>query len=322
MSTDIDIYANKSAVITRNNRNDGFTDNVTAASSTSKRISIRNNVFRYMVNGKEITKTDNRHLDVVIVNASPVHRVFFSQGYNPNVKAEPPKCWTSNSINPDPTVPNPQASSCASCPQNIKGSGQNGTKACRFSRRIAVVLADDLEGDVFQITLPSQSIFGNGNDTRRPLGEYADHLKAFGSGLMSVVSRMSFDPDSSSTKVGFRAIAELTDEQYEICQRQHATEASTRAITLTVASEREDGDSPDEFAPRSTPQNVQASPLPKFEPEAKPVVTEAPAQATVEDEVPEPQVRAAQPTKKVPEPPKNVDLDDVSLDDLVNDWTT
>ena len=238
------------------------------------------------------------------------------------MKAEPPKCWTSNSINPDPTVPNPQASSCASCPQNIKGSGQNGTKACRFSRRIAVVLADDLEGDVFQITLPSQSIFGNGNDTRRPLGEYADHLKAFGSGLMSVVSRMSFDPDSSSTKVGFRAIAELTDEQYEICQRQHATEASTRAITLTVASEREDGDSPDEFAPRSTSQNVQASPLPKFEPEAKPVANAPIAESEDQPEVAEPTVRAAQPTKKVPEPPKNVDLDDVSLDDLVNDWTT
>ena len=214
MSTDLDVFGS-TAVTTHSRRDDGFTANITGSSSTAKRISIRGGKFRLMVNGKEVEKSNQDALDVVIVNASPhVHRMYFSKAYVPGEKMPPPTCWTSDSQKPDEAVVEKQAESCLSCPQNIKGSGANGTKACRFSRRIAVVRADDMNGDVYQMTLPSQSIFGTGTKDRKPLHEYTDYVKANGENLMSVVSRVSFDEDSSSTKVGFKPIRVLSDEEY------------------------------------------------------------------------------------------------------------
>jgi hypothetical protein len=68
MSTEVDVFQS-GAIATTSRRDDGFTANITGSSITSKRISIRNNVFRLVVNGKEIDKSEARHLDIVIVNA-------------------------------------------------------------------------------------------------------------------------------------------------------------------------------------------------------------------------------------------------------------
>ena len=191
MSNELDVFGS-TAVATHTRRDDGFTANITGSSTTAKRISIRGGKFRLMVNGKEVEKSNQDALDVVVVNASPhVHRMYFSKAYVPGEKMPPPTCWTSDSQKPDETVVEKQAESCLTCPQNIKGSGANGTKACRFSRRIAVVRADDLNGDVYQMTLPAQSIFGNGTKDCKPLHEYTDYVRANGQNLMSVVSRVS-----------------------------------------------------------------------------------------------------------------------------------
>ena len=212
MSTDLDVFGS-TAVATHTRRDDGFTANITGSSSTAKRISIRGGKFRLMVNGKEVEKSNQDALDVVIVNASPhVHRMYFSKAYVPGEKMPPPTCWTSDSQKPDEAVVEKQAENCLSCPQNIKGSGANGTKACRFSRRVAVVRADDMNGDVYQMTLPAQSIFGNGTKDCKPLHEYTDYVRANSQNLMSVVSRVSFDEDSSSSKIGFKPIRVLYDE--------------------------------------------------------------------------------------------------------------
>ena len=313
MNTEVDIFSQGGAVATTGGRDDGFTSNITGSSTTSKRISIRNNVFRLMVNGKEIDKSDERHLDVVIVNASPsVHRMYFAGEYKPGMKLSPPACWTSDSIKPDAEVDAPQNATCAECPQNIKGSGPNGTKACRFSRRIAVVRADDLNGDVFQVTLPSQSIFGNGTAERRPLHEYTDYVRANNQNLMSVVSRMSFDMDSSSTKVGFKPIRILNDEEYNLCSEKSKSDDAKRAITLSVnINKDESGQTP--------PPAPTAEPAPK----PRPVDAFSETNSTEEeDNIPEPTKRAepkAEPRAKAPDPAPA--KGDVSLDDLVDDWT-
>ena len=309
MSTDVDIFQS-GAVATTNRADDGFTSNITGSSTTSKRISIRNNVFRLVVNGKEIDKSEARHIDVVIVNASPaVHRMYFEGEYKPGVKVSPPVCWTSDSIKPDPAVETPQSVSCAECPQNIKGSGANGTKACRFSRRIAVVKAEDLKGDVYQVTLPAQSIFGNGNAERRPLHEYTDYVRANGQNLMSVVSRMSFDMDSSSTKVGFKPIRVLNDEEYEVCNTQSTSEDAKRAIKLSVTVNKEESgnDAFSEPAPAIAPAKQEVK---------EPEVVE-------EDSIPEPKKRAPDkpaPTVAKPQAPTS-ETGEVSLDDLVSEWS-
>jgi len=310
MSTEVDVFQS-GAVATTSRRDDGFTANITGSSITSKRISIRNNVFRLMVNGKEIDKSEARHLDVVIVNASPyVHRMYFAGEYKPGQKVSPPACWTQDSIKPDAEVPNPQSATCADCPQNIKGSGPNGTKACRFSRRIAVVKADDMNGDVYQVTLPAQSIFGNGSAERRPLHEYTDYVRANNQNLMSVVSRMSFDMDSSSTKIGFKPIRILNDEEYDVCLAKSKSDDSKRAIQLTVNVNKEE----DEEA------NSQPAPAPQAKREADPFPK---AEVVEEEDIPEPVKRAEPKVEPKPQPvqqPK-ADINDVSLDDLVSDWS-
>jgi hypothetical protein len=261
-----------------------------------------------MVNGKEVEKSNQDALDVVIVNASPhVHRMYFSKAYVPGEKMPPPTCWTSDSQKPDEAVTEKQADTCLACPQNIKGSGANGTKACRFSRRVAMVRADDMNGDVYQMTLPAQSIFGNGTKDCKPLHEYTDYVRANGQNLMSVVSRVSFDEDSSSTKIGFKAIRILNDDEYAVCSTKSTSEEAKRAITLSVNINKEDDG--EEFEQK------------KQQPINRPQV----AAPKVEDDIPEPTVRATDKPTPAPAPapqpaaPK-VDQGDVSLDDLVSDW--
>lgn len=318
MSTEVDVFQS-GAVATTSRRDDGFTANITGSSITSKRISIRNNVFRLIVNGKELDKSESRHLDVVIVNASPyVHRMYFAGEYKPGQKVSPPACWTQDSIKPDPTVPNPQSATCADCPQNIKGSGPNGTKACRFSRRIAVVKADDINGDVYQVTLPAQSIFGNGTAERRPLHEYTDYVRANNQNLMSVVSRMSFDMDSSSTKIGFKPIRILSDEEYDVCLAKSQTDDSKRAIELTVNVNKEDEE---ETAKPQRNSTTLKEAVPKREADPFPTA-EAKVEKVEEDDIPEPTKRAEAKPEPKPKPAEpKADINDVSLDDLVSDWS-
>ena len=283
MNTELDVFSQGStAVAQHNRRDDGFTANITGSSVTAKRISIRGGKFRLMVNGKEVEKSNQDALDVVIVNASPhVHRMYFSKAYVPGEKMPPPSCWSSDSQKPDDAVVEKQAETCLACPQNIKGSGANGTKACRFSRRIAVVRADDMNGEVYQMTLPAQSIFGNGTKDCKPLHEYTDYVRANNQNLMSVVSRMSFDMDSSSTKIGFKPIRILSDEEYDVCLAKSKSDDSKRAIELTVnVNKEEDDEANTQVASASTP-----------------------------------------PPKREADPFPKADINDVSLDDLVSDWS-
>jgi hypothetical protein len=313
MSTELDIFQQGStAVATHNRRDDGFTSTIGGTSITSKSISIVNNKFRLMVNGKEISKTDQGFIDVVIVNAAPtVNRMFFGETYDPKAqKRTPPKCWSHDSQEPDPASREKQADKCVDCPQNIAGSGPGKTKACRFHRYIAVVLADDLQGDIYRVKLSATSVFGNGTTDRRPFHEYRDYLVANGEGLGSVVSRLIAGEDTSN--IGFRAIARLSDDEFEICRSRTASEEAVRAITLSVAVDRnEDGE---EFQQDATPAPRPATREPIPQPEE-------------EDTIPEPVVRSAKPApapaKAEPasaSAPTKVDAGDISLDDLVADW--
>ena len=144
-----------------------------AGNTSVKRISIRGGVFRMMVNGEEIAKNESRVMNVVIVNCNPnVSRQFYAGKYVAG-ETTSPDCWSNEGIKPDASVEFPQNSTCEGCPQNIKGSGQGDSKACRYQQRLAVVLESDINGDVFQLTLPSKSIFGRGDQDKMPFQQYA-----------------------------------------------------------------------------------------------------------------------------------------------------
>jgi hypothetical protein len=200
-----------------------------------KRISIKGGVFRLLVDGKEVAAIDERYLDVVIVNAAPkIGRTFYLKPYDSDNPAGP-DCWSADGEKPDPTAENPQSDRCATCEKNAKGSGSGESRACRFSQRLAVVLANDIEGNVMQLQLPATSIFGKEEGDKRPLQAYARYLAAQNVSPEMLVTRMQFDTKSESPKLFFKPARWVTDEEYEAVVRQGQTDDAKRAITMTVA---------------------------------------------------------------------------------------
>ena len=232
----------------------------------SKRISIEGGVWRLLVNGKEIAQKEERNLNVVIVAASSkVARTYYAGVYKKGVSA-PPDCWSANGDYPDKSVEAPQATGCANCPQNIKGSGQGDGRACRFSQRIAVVLDNDVGGDVFQLVLPSTSIFGEGEAGKWPLQMYAKMIGAKGVPITAVVTEMRFDTASSTPKITFKPVRFLESNEIQTAIEQGKSTEAIKAITMTVA--KADKDAPKLEAPKV---EIKAKPVELETTEAEPV---------------------------------------------------
>lgn len=200
----------------RNVELDATTLALMGSSNTNyKRISIKGSVFRMIVNGQEVAKNEDRGMNIVIVAAAPKNaRTFYSKTYVEG-EALKPDCSSADGVTPDAASPSPQAKACASCPQNVQGSGSNGSRACRFSRRLAVMLENDLlTGDVYQLVLPAQSIFGQGEVGKHPLESYAKYLGSRGVSVAAVVTEMRFDTSSATPKLTFRAVRLLDADEY------------------------------------------------------------------------------------------------------------
>lgn len=238
-----------------------------------KRISIKGGVFRLMADGKEITSIDDRHLDVVIVNAAPkISRTFYAGTYEEGA-TKAPDCWSADGEKPDASIEEPQAHDCASCPMNVKGSGQGDSKACRFSQRLAVVLANDIGGDVMQLTLAATSIFGKEEGDKRPLQAYARYLAAQNINPETLVTQLRFDTKAAVPKLFFKPVRWLEDDEYAMAVKKGESAEAKSAVTMTVSK-------PVEKAPQLEGK--------------KPTAKAEPAQAE-SDEVDEPEKRKPAP---------------------------
>lgn len=261
---------------------------------TGKRISIEGGVFRLIHDGKQVASIEERFLDVVIVNAAPfINRTYYAGVYDKNNPA-PPTCWSVDGKTPHPDVKQPQGPNCVNCPQNQKGSGQGDTKACRYSQRVAVLLANDIseESDVLQMQLPSQSIFGKAEGENMPLQEFSRRLVAQGVDPTMVVTRMKFDTNSSSPKLFFKPMRWLSDEEFAICSEKGQSEDAIKAIEFTVA--QTDGVTGSVAAP---------APLGGTPPKAaKPAPAPAAAAQEEDDEPPPPPPKATKPRAAKAEP--------------------
>lgn len=259
---------------------------------TGKRVSVKGGVFRLMVDGKEVTAIDERYMDVVIVNTAPkVSRTYY-EGTFDDANPTAPACWSAAGDVPDPSIKAPKGANCATCPMNAKGSGQGDSRACRYSQRLAVVLANDQEGDVLQLSLAATSLFGNAEGDNRPLQDYAKWLIAQGVDPTMVVTRLKFDTKVATPKLFFKAMRWLTDEEFAQCQTQGKSPDAIKAITMTVS--QMDG------APAAP------APMPFA---GKPPVSKAPTATAVpqrdaddEDEAPAPAPKTAKKAKAAPAP--------------------
>ncbi|MCH9837771.1 hypothetical protein K0U83_19065 [bacterium] len=203
-----------------------------------KRVSIKGGVFRLVAGGKEIANIEDRHLDVIVVKAAPkVSRIFYMGKYDKDAAAVAPDCWSNDGDMPDKSIKSPQASNCAKCQQNIAGSGNGNSRACRYQQRLAVVLANNPSGDVLQVTLPATSIFGKGEGDKLPLQAFARWAATQTPpvNLDAVVTRMKFDTTAESPKLVFSPQRWLTDEEYETVQEKAQSVEAQRAVMMTPA---------------------------------------------------------------------------------------
>lgn len=271
-----------------------------------KRISIKGGVFRLIAGGKEIAAVDERYLDVVICAAAPkVSRTYYAGKWDPTAKAVPPTCWSSDGDKPDEAVKTPQASACMSCPQNVAGSGQGNSKACRFERRLAVVLANDIDGDVLQLALPSTSIFGDAENGNHPLHAYVKALAAQNISPDMVITRIKFDTSAEHPKLFFKPQGWLTEEQFNVVQEKGKSPEAIKAITLTVS--QQDGVKSE----ASVAEQEEFAPAPAAKPAAAKKATKAAA--------PEAEEEAAEPTvRKEKEAPQQVPSNDLAA--LASAW--
>ena len=158
------------------------------------------NIPRISVNGKgawEIklgsvvqSSGEAKYLDVVIVGVAPkISRLFYEDEYGSDA-VKPPDCWSNDREKPSSANKNPQAHMCNGCPKNIKGAG--GRK-CRFHRRLAVVRAEKVDGEVYQMQLSATSIFPPTDGNKMAFNGYLKYLDLNGTSIDRVVTRMYFD---------------------------------------------------------------------------------------------------------------------------------
>ena len=111
MSNEMTLFGNQSgaALALLKGLEDDLTSKI-AGSGGNKRISIEGNVFREVVGGKEVRVSEDRAMQIVIINAAPVSRTFYSGTYVKGQKSKP-VCWSSDTQSPDPQVPEDQRQS-------------------------------------------------------------------------------------------------------------------------------------------------------------------------------------------------------------------
>jgi hypothetical protein len=244
------------------------------------RISTANGAFSMVVDGKVIATREERFIKVVIVRmAQNDSRTFYEGAYREG-ETSPPVCWSSDNVRPDSGVVAPQAKTCADCPNNIKGSSPSGEgKACRTSRRLAVVLSDDLKGPIYQFNLPATSVYGQGEPNKWPLKPYVQYLGNNGIPVGAAVTEMKFDLVNKG-RINFRPIEPLKEDEFDIIRARAEDPAALSALRLTVSQ-----------------TDKVALPAPKAKPAPKAVVEDVEDAAPVVKKAKEVEKPAASPDK-------------------------
>ena len=273
-----------------------------AGSSGGKQISIKGGVWRMVVGGEEVAKNEERSMNIVVISAGKgVSRTFYADKYEEG-KDIKPACWSAEGVVPNEEVPNPQAKTCATCTQNIEGSGEGKSRACRYSKRLAVALENDVGGNIYRLSVPAKSYFGKADGDKMPLQAYGKFLSGHGIPITGVVTEARFDTSEAVPVLKFRAVRPLAREEWELAKAQSLTEDAVQAVEFKMVPSKVD--------------NKQAALPPAFKDAPIPAKEEAVEKVQAE-EVAEPVKRAAAKPKAeaAPATSKNVA-------DILSDWAT
>lgn len=174
------------------------------------RVSLKGRKFRFIQGDEEIVHKGDS-VDLIIIGVEPeqgLAKTYYKDGYTPS-SSDPPDCSSWDGVRPDSWVSSPQSSNCASCPQAMWGSATSMTgkkaKACKESKRLIVVKADDPNGTYYILTVTIASL--------KALAEYGRQLVKLGNvPYSSVITTVSF-VDSDFPQVEFTATSFLEEEE-------------------------------------------------------------------------------------------------------------
>lgn len=183
-------------------------------------LSFRGSKWRVKHGGEEIPLVDAEgdaisSLRLVLVKANKhVSKNYYGKQYEEG-SVDQPDCFSIDGITPDASVVNPVNDVCATCPKNVFGSRitESGkkAKACSDNRRVAVVPEGDLANERFGgpmlLRIPPTSLTN--------LANYGKKFKGTNHRYNTVVTRVSFDMDTSYPHLMFKAVRPLTDEEGE-----------------------------------------------------------------------------------------------------------
>ena len=145
--------------------------------------------------GKVFTLPDGQviqpPMDVVIVDFVS-RNLYYDTKYDPD-NPQPPACMavgdSPKGLIPVKDAPDVQHSDCDTCPLNQFGSDGDG-KACKNTRYLAVVMPDDVEGNLMTLSVPPTGT--------RPFDAYVNSVaKLYSLPPVGVVTQVSFHEEKS-----------------------------------------------------------------------------------------------------------------------------
>ena len=296
MSNDVSIFTSNTQVAKSSPRVTGLSTQLKEKRTVNnRRIQANiNGTFKKVVNGDQVGEVIRGEFNAIIVDMLPgISRIFYKEKFDPKKEATLPNCWSNEGNRPEVQAEDPQHTNCADCPQNVKGSGDNGGKACRYQRRIAIMLAGDTSGDLYQFNIPAKSLFGKGSGNEHPFESYIKFLLSNREAPDTVVTKISYDLDADSMELLFTPVRSLNDEEYDLVSSVQTAPEAKMYTQITVA--QADG----------------VTKAPKIEP-PKPTVTRSEEPEEVEEE-------PVKRTKKKEEPTPTDDSD--SLASVIDAWS-
>lgn len=234
--SDLTIFKQQNAVTTGKRELSDLAKTLSSVTTTRRIQTNTNGTFRRVVNGEQIGNAVRGEINVIILHALPkVSRQYYSKPYDPDGEPTLPDCWSNLGDKPEAAASNKQHANCADCPQNIKGSGGNERRACRFQRRISVLVEGDSSGDVYQFSVPAGSLFGKGTGNVHPFESYVKFLLANGESPDNVVTNISYDLNAKTMELLFTPLRNISDEEYELVRAAQSKPETKMYTMITVA---------------------------------------------------------------------------------------
>ena len=290
-----------------------------AIGDTRNRIGLKGNRFRQVINGQEVGVWEENYLDVIIVGVVPtLSRIYYAGKYKQAGDNAPPVCYSVDNVVPSDDVISKQSDKCATCPQNVKGSrisddGHEG-KACSYFRRMCIKLPGD--STLYYVDVKAMGLFGDSNKALNQfsMNDYAKFLETRGVDASLVITRLSFDIDSSVPKLLFKPFGYIDEFDAEQIRAISETNEINEYLTINMKtvdiSQEISADAVDDVAEAEAPapqpvqaaRPVQAQQAPRPAPAGTPAPRPTPAPARTAS-TPQPAQRTTpQPTATKPTP--------------------